>query len=205
MTVPAFLRALPAARRGVALIEFAIGLPILLLIGCAGLETANFVLVHLRVSQIALTTADNAARVRIKIDESDVNQLFEGDREIGSAIHFKERGRVILSSLMPNEKGNGQWINWQRCFGDLDEESRYGDEGTGEDNDSLKYMGTSSRRIAAAPDTAVMFVEVTYRYQSVFPNSPLDGQIVNYESAMNVRERTDQKISNVAGSTPATC
>lgn len=190
---------------GVALIEFAIGLPFLLLIACTGIETANYVLAHLRVSQIALTTADNAARVRIQIDESDVNQLFQGDREIGSAIDFSQRGRVILSSLTPNAAGTGQWINWQRCLGDLDVESRYGAEGTGEEDASLQQMGSGTHVIAAAPGTAVMFVEVDYQYRSLFPSSPLDGAMIHFESAMNVRERTNQIISNVADSDPATC
>lgn len=203
--LPRWLRRLTADRGAVALVEFALGLPILLLITCSGLETANYVLAHLRVSQIGLTTADNAARVRIQIDESDVNQLFQGDEDIGKAIHFAENGRVILSSVEPNAKGNGQWIRWQRCFGDLDVDSAYGPTDKGKNDTSLQYMGPKTDPIAAADGTAVMFVEVDYVYHSLFPHSPWDGKTIHYESAMNVRERTNQIISNVADSTPATC
>ncbi|MCM8730010.1 TadE/TadG family type IV pilus assembly protein [Hephaestia sp. GCM10023244] len=196
---------LPRDVSGVALIEFAIGLPFILLIACTGMETANYVLAHLRVSQIALTTADNAARVRIQVDESDVNQMFAGDREIGSAIGFANQGRVILSSLSPNPAATGQWINWQRCFGALNVASRYGAEGKGKNDASLPAMGTGAHRIAAAPGTAVMFVEVNYRYRSLFPGSPIAGKIIHFESAMNVRERTNQTISNNAASVRATC
>jgi hypothetical protein len=210
MTLPRPLRSIGARRlrkdrRGVAMVEFAFGLPILLLITCSGLETANYVLAHLRVSQIALTTADNAARVRIQIDESDVNQLFQGDQEIGKAIDFAENGRVILSSLEPNAKKTGQEINWQRCFGDLDVASAYGDAGKGTDDASLQYMGSKTDPMAAAEGTAVMFVEVDYIYHSLFPRSPWDGKTIRYESAMNVRERTDQTISNNADSPVADC
>ena len=205
MILPRWMRRLKADRGAVALVEFALGLPILLLITCSGLETANYVLAHLRVSQIGLTTADNAARVRIQIDESDVNQLFQGDQDIGKAIDFAQNGRVILSSVEPNAAKTGQWIHWQRCFGDLDVASAYGAQGKGEDDASLQYMGPATDQMVATDGTAVMFVEVDYTYHSLFPHSPWDGETIHYESAMNVRERTNQQISNVADSTSATC
>src|SRR3546814_13154337 len=45
---------------------------------------------------------------------------------------FRTHGRIILSSLERNDDG-GQWIHWQRCYGDLDVESSYGEAGDGEE------------------------------------------------------------------------
>lgn len=118
---------------GVAMIEFAFAFPVILLVGLVGIDTANFAIAHLRVSQIAMTTADNAARVRDSIDEHDINEVFIGARLVGAGIDFANRGRVILSDLeprtiSPTKTGTAlnQWIRWQRCFGVKNVASSYG-------------------------------------------------------------------------------
>ena len=77
---------------------------------------------HLRVSNIAMLTADNAARVRDSIDEANVIELLTGAKMTGDNIDFRQNGRIILSSIEPNTAGpdgtsTGQWIRWQRCDG----------------------------------------------------------------------------------------
>ena len=80
---------------GVSIVEFALILPILVVIGFWGIETANFAIANLRVSQIAALTADNAGRVRDSIDEADVNELLTGAKMVGTGIDFAARGRII--------------------------------------------------------------------------------------------------------------
>jgi hypothetical protein len=196
-------RSLASCTSGVAMIEFAMSLPVLLTLGLAGMETANYAMANLKVSNIAMLTADNAARVRDSIDESDVAQLLTGAKMTGAGIDFGEHGRIILSSVEPNTAGwhgasTGQWIRWQRCDGALDVDSAYGDEGKGEDDSSLPYMGSSTRQISAAAGTAVMVVEVYYDYQPLLPASFLAGRRIHYESAFNVRQRSNQALTNNA-------
>ncbi|NCU11664.1 MAG: hypothetical protein GXC70_05810, partial [Sphingomonadaceae bacterium] len=50
-------------RSGVAMTEFALGAPFLLMAGLWGTETANFALVNMKVGQLAVHVADNASRV----------------------------------------------------------------------------------------------------------------------------------------------
>jgi hypothetical protein len=127
-------------RRGIALIEFAIITPVMLLLGLGGLELANYVNANLRMSQIAMTVADNAGRVRTSIDEADINELMVGAKKIGAPIGFAANGRIILSDLEQrtnltggagpvttiNPNGYRQWIRWQRCAGALAVTSSYG-------------------------------------------------------------------------------
>jgi hypothetical protein len=125
---------LRSCRRGLAMVEAAFALPILLLMIFGGLEIAHMAMSHLRVNQIAITVADNAGRVRTGIDESNIYEVFSGANLIGDTISFEDRGRIVLSSLEPNGKegsSEGQKITWQRCFGDLDVEPRYGEQGDG--------------------------------------------------------------------------
>lgn len=199
---PAFvrLRGLPRSDSGLALTEFALSLPILLVLLLGGLETANFALTHLRVNQIAMTVADNAGRVRTGIDESHIYEVFAGADLAGQSIDFAKNGRITLSSLQPNGKtdGNaGQMINWQRCHGELDVDPAYGAEGLGRNDNALADgMGPAGNKIASAPGTAVMFVEVTYQYRPLFWTAGMASQRIRYESAFNVRERTNQNLTN---------
>ncbi|AXJ94286.1 pilus assembly protein [Sphingomonas sp. FARSPH] len=126
--------------RGLALVEFAYALPLLLTLGVGGLETAHFMQASLRLSQIAMTVADNAGRVRTSIDEADINELMVGAKKIGEPIGFAANGRIILSDLEQrtnttggpgpvtpdNPNGYRQWIRWQRCVGALNAASSYG-------------------------------------------------------------------------------
>ena len=72
-------------KSGVALLEFAFMLPIILMVSLTGAEMTNYITTKMRVSQLALQLADNAARMgnstssqAKKITEADINDLFTG-------------------------------------------------------------------------------------------------------------------------------
>jgi hypothetical protein len=204
-------RSLKDDTSGIALTEFAFSLPILLSLIFGGLETANYALAHMRVSQLAMTVADNAGRVDTTIDESQIYEVFEGANLVGQSLDFEDHGRIVLSSLQPNGMSGsdeGQMINWQRCWGNLTTATpRYGLEGTGRYNDDLADgMGPAGNKITSAPATAVMFVEVTYEYQPLVTQLDILGpREIRYESAFNVRERTNQDITNTQGLAVKSC
>jgi Flp pilus assembly protein TadG len=199
--------------RGAALIEFALTLPVLLLMGLGGLETAEYGIACLRVSQIAMTTADNAGRVRNQITEADINELMTGAKFVGQSIDFANNGRIILSSLEPNGQTQasgkkGYMIRWQRCTGKMAVTSAYGTEGTGTNDATLKGMGPDSTKLLVPADgTAVMYVEVSYTYQPVVASRWINQQTIKAERAFNVRQRTDQvlKPGGVADADIAKC
>jgi hypothetical protein len=182
--------------RGVQLVEFAVALPVLLTLGLGGIEVANYSIASIRCSQIAMTVADNAGRVRSSIDEADINEMMIGAKQIGAGIKFAENGRIILSSLEQNEAKTGQWIRWQRCSGKKAVTSSYGLEGAGMTNSSLPGMGPTDNKISAASGTAVMFVEVVYDFQPIVSNRLIGARTLRYVSAFNVRQRTDQTLKN---------
>lgn len=68
-----------------------------------GMELTNYVLVQMQVNRIAAMTADNSSRLRTQMTESYINQLFTGVDKAGASINFKDRGRVILSSVQNNK------------------------------------------------------------------------------------------------------
>ncbi|WP_329959252.1 TadE/TadG family type IV pilus assembly protein [Sphingomonas sp. Leaf21] len=120
-------------RRGIAMIEFALAAPVVLLLGLGGVEIGNYVMANLRVSQIAMAVADNAGRVRTSIDEADITEIMIGAMKMGEPLSLAANGRIILSDLeqrttttgtggkgtvsASNPSGYRQWIRWQRCAG----------------------------------------------------------------------------------------
>lgn len=133
-TIMAVARRLPGDRRGLALMEFALTMPLLLMAGMLGVEVANLALVHLRVSQIALNLADNASRVgnttltTQQLREVDINDILQAVRYQGASIDLTTRGRITMSSLENVKRtyadgtadaASVQRIHWQRCIGKM--------------------------------------------------------------------------------------
>ena len=194
---------------GLALTEFAFTAPLILSLGMLGVETANYTITHMKVSQIAMQVADTAARVgeesvlvNRKLYEEDVNDVFIGADKLGAGIGMLANGRIILSSLEQNGDG-GQWIHWQRCTGAKNYQSSYGTEGTGSSGTDFAGMGETGSEITASSGTAVMFVEIAYDYQGVTPFNQITDPEIVYTAAFNVRDARDlTQIYNTA--TPAT-
>ena len=204
----------------------------MLALGLLGLETANYAMANLRVSNIAMLTADNAARVRDSIDEGDIIELFTGAKMSGSNINFAQNGRIILTDLEQTSTGGKQWVRWQRCDGALNyaatpsalrpltaaggviangteiyqtDRQTNSSAPSSETKASLTSVGSGSNIISAQSGTAVMLVEVAYDYQPIIPNSFLQGKRITYVSAFNVRQRTDQTLRNINRVTPKSC
>ena len=191
------LKRLRRDNRGLALIEFAISLPVFLGLGMFGIELANYAVTSMNVSQISLTIADNAARMgqtsssstTKTIYRSDVNSIFAGAAKQGENIDLTGHGRVVLSSLETVPDLDRQVIHWQRCTGSGAYESRYGPEFTNEVTDpSFVGMGPTGREIRAPIGDAVMYVEVFYEYQGLFGDMFLGNRLIRHEAAFPIRD-----------------
>lgn len=197
------LRSLADDRSGVAMIEFAFALPIMLTIVMAGLETANLAVTTLRVNQMAMLAADNAARVRNSMDERDVEEVMVGLRFAGTGIKFGQYGRVIISALEPNGKAapnTGLKITWQRCFGAKNATSTYGITGDGANNASLVAgMGPTGKKIRPVDNNALMFAEIRYDYQPITAGIFLSPFELTARQAFTVRDRAVQTLTNTSG------
>ncbi|MEL7188542.1 MAG: hypothetical protein AAGK17_03235, partial [Pseudomonadota bacterium] len=152
----------------------------------------------MQVADSASRVGENDVLVARKVYEDDINDVFLGAEKLGDGINLMENGRVILSSLQTydpdpddGEFEFNQTIGWQRCRGAKNVESSYGEEGDGADDDSFPGMGESGEEITAAPGTAVMFVEVSYTYDSITYFDFLDGREISYTAAFNIRDSRD--------------
>lgn len=205
------VRLLAADRSGLALVEFAMSFPLLLLMATSGLELANYVVTTKRIGEIAGMVADNASRMGSQavitnqpVSEAEINDVFTGADLQGGRLNLARNGRIILSSLQRNND-NGQTIKWQRCFGSLNQASAYGTQGTGATGTSFTGMGPTNNQVAAAQNTAVMVVEINYEYQRLLPLIKLPLSTIRDVTAFNVRDSRDlampQNTENVTAST----
>lgn len=203
----AFAR-IAACRSGVAATEFALALPFLLGTGLMGLDVANRAIVQSQIAQITAQIADNASRIgdtstlqNRKIFEHDIDDLLRGaSLQTGSRIDLFEHGRVIISSLevVPGTDDR-QYIHWQRCAGKKKHVSSYGLEGDGLTG-GLAGMGPPGKEVWAFPDEAVIFVEVSYDYQSlVGARFGMTGEIT---STASFTVRDDRDLTQIYQSDP---
>ncbi|MCW5646310.1 MAG: hypothetical protein KIT23_03620 [Sphingopyxis sp.] len=193
----------------VVMIEMAFCIPFLMVVGFAGIELANLTLAHTRVSQIGLSAADNASRIAFgsnlslpRVREVDINEVFVGVEQQARGLDFRNNGRIILSSLERNADG-GQWIHWQRCYGNLPINSAYGPQGTGATGTGFPGMGRTGAEVTAADGTAVMFVEIIYDYQPMVGARWFGRPRIRSTAAFNIREGRDlSQVYNPAPSAP---
>ena len=153
-------RRLSKDKSGLALLEFAFSMPIVLMTGLYGIEAANLALVNLKVSQIALNLADNAARVGTidsnqveQLREVDMNDVLDAVRTQGKGIKLTTFGRVIVSSLEADSSGT-QRIHWQRCVGlksGSGYDSSYGITATNGSSTGTTYDATAGVNTSTLP------------------------------------------------------
>ncbi len=121
-------------RRGAALIEFALALPVVFALGGYGVELSNMAITGMRLSQIALAAADNMSRIGVgkdnvspyQVQEGDVNDVLLGAQKMGAGVKLATYGRVTVSSLenVARSFSDGtkdsqpvMRLHWQRCLG----------------------------------------------------------------------------------------
>ena len=206
------LGGLVRCKSGIALTEFAIAFPLLLILATSGLELINYALTVKKIGEISGMVADNASRMGSQsainnkpVSEAEINDVFIGADLQASELRLGQNGKIVLSSLQTNPDG-GQTIKWQRCFGGDAYHSAYGPQGTGATGTSFAGMGPTGEEIKAAAGTAVMVVEIHYIYKRLMPIVSLPLHDITELSAFNVRDSRDiTQVYNSENVTPSTC
>lgn len=213
-----FARRLRDDNSGLALVEFAVSLPFFMGLTVGGVELANYASVTMQLNQIAIHTADNAARMgensalsARRISELNINDVFEGtlregDRVALAGAHgyvdpvngqqsIRGNARIILSSVemvTPIVGGIPRYrIRWQRCAGSADQyQSSYGDTTS---TPTLDGFGPVGKKVRPLQTSAIMLVELQYYYQPKIVNgfAKLTDRTVSQTSSMIVREQRD--------------
>ncbi|MFA5965758.1 MAG: TadE family protein [Sphingomonas sp.] len=185
---------------GLALLEFAFILPVFLTLCLTGAEMTNYITTKMRISQLALHLADNAARMGTgsqltakTISESDIDDLFTGAQLQSSELDLRTNGRVILTDLEQDPNNAGKYkIGWRRCYGlKTSYVRKYPDNPSTSALTNLPGIGPSGRQVTALSSNPTMFVEVFYTYVPLVGGSLAPTTTFTEIASMAVRDRRD--------------
>jgi Flp pilus assembly protein TadG len=216
LPLPQLFRRLVRDTSALALTEMAFALPLVLLLGMTGAEYVNYTTTKMRVGQMALQLADNAARMGEgtvagpkTISETDINDVFTGIQLQSGSLNIQNLGRVILSDLEQDPKNSGKYqIVWQRCYGaQSSHASLYGKQGDNNLN-GIGPTAPTNQQVTAQPGNATMFVEVYYVYKPLFYSkySIIPTTTFDEIASMAVRDQRDlTQIYNTEKATVASC
>lgn len=217
------LRRLRGETSGMAIVEFALALPIVLSVVLGGLELTNFTIAKMRMSQLALQLADNGSRIGTnslltdpQISESQINDMLTGANLQSGSLGLFARGRIIISSLEPDPNNAGKYyIHWQRCRGAKNVQSSYGRVGVTSGVDQgvnmTGGMGPTNRKVTAPTGGGVIYIEIQYDYKPLVLARLAPTSTIKEIAAMTVRDKRDFSgnggvgIYNVEAATASSC
>jgi Flp pilus assembly protein TadG len=164
-------------RRGVSAIEFALILPVLLLLYVGAVELGTGLTVYRRTSQVAATAADLTAQVKTvtKFDIADIEAASSSILTPYSTTPLK----IVLSSVVADDNNNGK-VAWS-CAS----------TGTARATGSSYPVPTG----LTEPNSSVIVAEVTYAYTGLLGLSGIfDPGSFNMTRTFYARPRTSTKV-----------
>lgn len=186
------------ATDAVSTIEFALVLPVFMMLGMYGAEIAWMNASALEASQVAIALADNASRlgqtdnsgVTPTITGADIDSVLSGAIAEGQNIGLSTDGRVVLSSLEVHPVTGKQYLHWQQCKGSLQSNSSHGKPDlTGSALAQIASgLPIGGSKISAPANSAVMVAEVWYRHKGLFGTMFIQPITIHEQAAVIVRD-----------------
>jgi Flp pilus assembly protein TadG len=109
--VSALIRRLWRDRAGMSLVEFAIMMPVLVLLLLGGTEIARYILLNQQLDRLSTTTADLVAQ-EDGVTSADLNNIFDAALNITWPFNMRTSGAVVVSSV--GQQGGQARVLWQR-------------------------------------------------------------------------------------------
>lgn len=203
------------AKDAVSTIEFALVLPVFIILGMYGAEIAWMNASALEASQVAIALADNASRlgqtdnsgVTPTITGPDIDSVLSGAIAEGQNIGLAGDGRVVLSSLEVHPVTGKQYLHWQQCKGSLQKNSSHGKPDlTGSALSAIASgMQIGGGKITAPANSAVMVAEVWYRHKGLFGTMFIQPITIHEEAAVIVRDNRNLTPGISNGKSETSC
>ncbi|MEO0461900.1 MAG: TadE/TadG family type IV pilus assembly protein [Pseudomonadota bacterium] len=169
---------------GLALIEFAYTLPLLLGFGLVGIEFTNVILAHQKTERIASTVADQIASNQLPPNEAQVSDLFNAIDQIASPFSFSnDGGGVVVTAVVGvNDTSANKMKNkvaWQRCSNGDAYKSAYGKEWTGSGDIADGPDVSLPNNIVLGQNQMVILTEVYFPYTEIVSEDLVKGLLPN--------------------------
>lgn len=109
--VMALLRRLRRDRSGASLVEFALTMPLFVLMILGGTEIARYVLLNQKLDRLATATADLTAQEE-EISAADLSSIFEAASNLTWPFSIRTNGVIVVSSI--GQVSGQARVLWQR-------------------------------------------------------------------------------------------
>jgi Flp pilus assembly protein TadG len=183
-----------AGEQGVTAIEFALVVPIivLLLLGC--FEVPRFVMIYQKIARTSSGVADLVAQADEPLKKNQMGDIYTAGKIMMQPYDVIANGRIYVSSINNPSSGGGVKITWQTNNGGLPGNgtvtSRVGNEGA---------APTLPAALVPATNEEVLAAEVFFNYQPIFPTRIYSG------SQLYMIAYTRPRNKNLMTKPPTTC
>jgi hypothetical protein len=197
---------------GVSVVELALMLPVLVMIGAGGIELTNYVLANQKIERIASITADNLARNTLAPSEQSFADTFAAVERIAAPFGFDRNGRIIMTGVIGVAQ-NGTIVPkvvWQRCSGQLrGVTSEFGSEAPDPARWAEGPNVVLPNNIAILQNQMIVISEAALRYEpmiavAALPSGALN-QIARQRSLFVTRGQAFSYVTPSPGVTPSRC
>lgn len=175
MTIMHTLHRLWRARRGVAMLEFGLTLPLFLGFLLAGIEMSNYVMANNRTQRLAAMTADLVAQSgagSVGATEGQIYDLFAAIDLTAQPFDIRRHGRVVITAVKGTDENDDRQIEnriiWQRFDGD------YVSAPPSVGCHEVTPLATLPKKRQLTLDEMMFHVQVSHEYQPVFSIRPFD-------------------------------
>jgi Flp pilus assembly protein TadG len=163
------IRQFANGEQGVTAIEFALVLPVILLILLGCFEVPRYVLVVQKIARTSASVADLVAQADEPITGNQMQDIFIAGKTLMQPYDVVANGKIYISSIN-NPAAAGVKLTWQRNNGGNDggKGSKLGAEGS---NPTAKLPAN----LVPASNEEVLAAEVYFNYQPVFSSLIYNG------------------------------
>ena len=177
--------------RGVAMIEFAIALPIvtILLLGC--IDLSFYLVAHQRIARSAYTMSNLMTQMDQGLSEAQVSDMMLALDQVSSPFEISNDGVATVTAIIgegvDGADATSYSVAWQRCYGANESGSIYGDMGT-----TVPSADVPTDTIVTTSQILVV-TEVDYDFTPMIGFLPLEGHI-KYDAFFRPRRGTIENI-----------
>jgi Flp pilus assembly protein TadG len=204
--LPARLRNFAAGEQGVTAIEFALVLPVVLLILLGCFEVPRFVLIYQKIARTSAGVADLVAQADEPLQRNQMNDIFTAGKVMMQPYDVVANGKIIVSSInnpnpspLTNCGGTpGVKVSWQKDNG-----GNAKDPGTGDPVGSR--VGTKCQPPVIPADLMPLTNEEVLTAEVFFDYAPIFANLIYKGSQLYTVSYTRPRNKNLMTEPPDTC
>ncbi len=208
------LRKIVKDTAGLALIEFALILPIFITFGVVGLEFTNLVLTKQKTERLASTMADQVAGNQVQPNERQIKDLFSAVELVAAPYSIAPKGNVAVTAVVgivdTDDDEVQNKIAWQRCLTSNANKSAIGEQWSGSNDIAQGPQVTLPNNIELAQNQMVIVAEVFYPYEPIVADAIIakyvqPGEIFRETTVFRTRGAPIMNVTPVTGVAEHTC